>query len=683
MSKYVLSQPISQVKYVGPQKAEELEKVGISTVADLFYYLPTKYKDTTEILSVAHVHERLQQLALFSNLSDKLTVRGIVSLVSSVYTRTRKNITEIHVSDSQNPLREIHGIWFQQPYIAKSLKEGDEVLFSGKIQQKGRKVIMYNPDYEIVREGKLTVHLGRITPMYRKCGTVTTPYFRRFFHELKGVNTQFQEYIPTTILKDFKCDTLPNAFEHLHYPDRQTNIKMAFHRLALQELLELREEFAKERKLQEVKSLPFLKFSEVNTYLPTYTKSLPFALTNGQSDIISSLIAGYAESKVATDTLLYGDVGSGKTIVSLIIAALWLDAGYSVIMLAPTTVLAQQHENAAIEYFKRWKKKSPVIKVTSTAKSKRILATEPTLFIGTHALLHKDKSQFGEVGLVIIDEQHRFGVSQREHFVTKKKRSPHVLSLSATPIPRSLAHSFFGFTDALFLDERLQKDYNISSKVVKQEKLDAAYTWVAEQAAENKKAFLVFPLIEESESLQATALKERAAFLQENYFQDIPTGLLHGKMTDKEKFAVLEKFSQGEIKILCCTPVIEVGIDIPDASIMFIHSAERFGLAQLHQLRGRVGRDGSKAYCFLIPDTEEENERLAYFCDHTKGLDLASYDLKNRGPGNIFGTKQSGFIQLKVADLSHFKLLKESETLYNSLKEKNIHIPSIMRAKQS
>lgn len=681
MSEYTLSQPVSQVRYVGPQKAEELEKAGIHSVTDLFHYFPTKYKDTTEILSVAEVHERLQQLALFSNIADKLTIRGIITSVSLVYTRTRKSIIEIHIADANNPLKVIQAIWFQQPYIAKSLHEGDDVIFWGKIQQKGKKIILYNPEYEIVRDGKATVHLGRVSPVYRKSGQITTPYFRRFLSEVKDVTSQFVEYIPLEVLREYKCDPLPLAYEHIHYPERKTNISLATQRLALQELLELRETFAKERQLQQVKAPPFISFTQVNSLLPNYTKNLPFKLTNGQSQVISDLISSYAETKFATDTLLYGDVGSGKTIVSFIIAALWLDAGYSVILLAPTTVLAQQHETSANKYFTAWKKTHEVIKVTSTSKSKKLLTNEPALFIGTHALLHKDKSQFGDLGLVIIDEQHRFGVSQREHFVTKKKYSPHILSLSATPIPRSLAHSFFGFNDAQFLDERPQKDYNISSKVVKHEKLDAAYTWVAEQAKLGKKSFLVFPLIEESETLQASALKERAAFLQEHYFQNIPTGILHGRMTDKEKFAILEQFASGEILVLCCTPVIEVGIDIPDASTMFIHSAERFGLAQLHQLRGRVGRDGNKAYCFLVPDDNEtENDRLEYFCTHSKGLDLASYDLKNRGPGNIFGTKQSGFIQLKIADLSHFKLLKESETLYFLLKERNISIPSIIRS---
>jgi ATP-dependent DNA helicase RecG len=681
MKKYSLHDSVETIKYVGEEKAKLFSENGIATVRDLFNYFPTTYKDTSKVLSVTQVYKEFDKLSVFTQVTQPITFFAKVLSQKFIITRKRRAFVEIVLCDHNDESKKIVSLWFNQSYVAKSLPEGAYALFYGKVAYKNKKLMIVNPEFEISKETRTFVHLGKVTPVYKRVKSISTAFLRRYFNEIKETAGSFNEFFPADTLKNNKLLMLPYAYAGMHYPKDFTEVERGFQRLAIQELIEIREEVENQKKGKSQKGVN-LKLSkrQLAQLAGEVIKDLPFKLTMDQESAIEELIVTI-DKKEASDTFLYGDVGSGKTVIFAIVASLLVKQGFTVIIMVPTTVLAQQH----FQTLQKLLEKHNISVFLSQGGRKKATFEEPGIIVGTHSLLYDKVSIVPQVALIAIDEQHRFGVSQRQELKEKfslRKEQPHVLSLSATPIPRTLAQSYFGFTESIFIKSKPAARGSIKTKIVPQHKVEEMYEWIAEKTRSGEeRAFLLFPIIEESEALPLTALKEIYSILKDKYFRDIPVGMLHGKMKDAEKNEIMDDFKSGKISVLFCTPVIEVGIDVPEATVMVIHDADRFGLAQLHQLRGRVGRGSRNSFCFLIPTNYDDdvNERLKFFESHLDGLDLADFDLKYRGPGEIYGIKQAGIAKLKIADLNNYSLVNTAMNIYKELKARGIEIPRYIR----
>lgn len=678
---YQLFDAIGSLKYVGLERGSILAQNGIATIKDLLNYFPKRYKDTSEIISLKQVIEDFSHIDLVNQATKKYTCKVTIEEQKFFYTRSRRPILEVKISDGTTDAP-VYAVWFNQPFLKSSLEVGKEVLIHGKPIVNGKKLVFQSPSQEVVTEGKKPIHLGRITPIYSAIKKITTPYMRRFEAELMATVEPIRDFIPESILEDRHLIDIGKAYTLVHDPQKMEDIEVAQERLAIQEILEIRDYFAKESEGKKTTASVTFLGAAINKELKEYIHNLPFSLTNDQQKAIERMLELFHNEATTQDIFLYGDVGSGKTVVTAIMAALFLAQDASVLFMAPTTILAEQHYATISKLFEMWGIPTTQLDlVTSASKAK--IKGRSKLVIGTHALLFRDM-ELGNVGFVIIDEQHRFGVNQRfalkEKFSVKSKM-PHILSLSATPIPRTLAQVFYGFTETIYLKEKPHKTNNIQTKYVPSSKLDDLYLWLFKQVKEhNQKIFLVFPIIDESPQMEAAALTQVYEALQNNFFKDIKLGIVHGRMKDKDKNEVLEQFRNGEISILFATAVIEVGIDVPDASIIVIHDANRFGLAQLHQLRGRVGRNGAESYCFVTDHQDDRTERIEYFCKHSEGLELATFDLSHRGAGNIYGVEQAGVPDMRIADLANYELLHKAIEVYDILQAHHISIPRYVRS---
>jgi len=673
-----LLDPISTLKYVGPEKAEIFNSKGILTFADLWNYFPYKYRDTSHIVSICELYDEYQRLPLFEKPIEKYTVIAKVTKSKKVYTRSRKVIVEAEFMDENHEDSVLHATWFFQPFVLQKLTEGNDVILYGKVIQKGKGLAMINPEVEVKQTNKDLVHLGKVTAVYRSISSISPAFFRRYLNELIKVSTPPYEYLSKEMLHRFQLVSLEKAYKSSHAPDSLEEANAAYTRLALQELLELRQGFDKDisTKSQKVFFITNPQFLKIEKFKQELIKRLPFTLTKSQVNALDELLPRLLLSKTKESLLLYGDVGSGKTIILSLLAVLFISLGKTVVILVPTAVLAEQHYETFIKLTGVWGFPKEDI-ILRTSRKKATLETGK-IIIGTHALLSLKAQSFDNTGLIVVDEQHKFGVTQREK-ITKllenNETVPHMLALSATPIPRSLAESFLGYSHTIVLKDKPFDKNNIKTKIVLSEQIDKMYKWIAKEVVrQNRQAFLVFPAIDPSDISENSSLLESAEILQSTFFGDISIGILHGRMKEEEKIEIMKKFSKGEIKILLTTTVIEVGINVPTAFVIVIHNADRFGLAQLHQLRGRVGRDGNGAYCFVHTSSDKRSalERLEFFEKNTDGFSLAKYDLQNRGMGNLFGTEQSGNIQLKIAQFSDLALLSLSDQVYSEVKKENI-----------
>lgn len=684
MKKYSLQDTVDTIKYVGEEKAKLFNENEIINIHDLFNYFPSTYKDTSKVLSVTQVYKEFDKLSVFTQVTQPVTFFAKVLSQKYIITRKRRAFVEIVLCDHNDESKKIVSLWFNQSYVAKSLPEGTFALFYGKVAYKNKKLMIVNPEFEISKETRTFVHLGKVTPVYKRVKSISTAYLRRYFNEIKETAGDFNEFFPADTLKNNKLLMLPYAYTGLHYPKNFADVEQGFQRLAIQELIEIRDEVEKQKKGKSPKGVNAkLSKQQLAKEAGEIIKDLPFKLTVDQEAAIEQLIISI-DKKEASDTFLYGDVGSGKTVIFAVIASILVKQGFTAIIMVPTTVLAQQHFQTLQKLLDR--QSIPIF--LSQGGRKKTVIEEPGIIVGTHSLLYDKVSITQQVGLIAIDEQHRFGVSQRQELKERfslRKEQPHVLSLSATPIPRTLAQSYFGFTESIFIKSKPAARGSIKTKIIPQHKVQEMYEWIADKARSGaERIFLLFPIIEESEALPLTALKEIYTILKDKYFRDVPIGMLHGKMKDIEKNEIMNDFKSGKISVLFCTPVIEVGIDVPEATVMVIHDSDRFGLAQLHQLRGRVGRGTQDSFCFLIPTNYEEeiNERLKFFESHIDGLDLADFDLKYRGPGEIYGIKQAGIARLKIADLNNYSLVNTAMNIYKDLKSKGIEIPRYVRTKE-
>lgn len=646
-----LDSPITTLPLIGPFYAKKLEKLNIETVNDLLHHAPHRYLDYRLITKI----EKVQP-------GETVTIKGEITSIKNLYTKYSKRIQMATIKDDT---KEIDAVWFNQPYIVRNLSKGSKIQLSGKVDFFSRKIALISPEYEIIKKGKKSIHTGRLVPIYPGTAGVSSKWLRsRISFAFPLAINEIKEYLPQKILKKYNFLGYKKALKEIHFPNNLKNTKIARKRLSFNELLMLQLKNAY-RKTDWQKNEVLFKLDVNKKEVDAFIKSLPFKLTPSQKLSVEEILKDL-QKNTPMNRLLEGDVGSGKTVVAAVATLVSFINGYQAVFMAPTQILAQQHFDTLKQVFSSYNVRLSLI--TSSGTKGGLGITD--VFVGTHALIHK-KVKLDQVSLVVIDEQHRFGVEQRAHLITsggKKKKAPHVLTMTATPIPRTIALTAYGDLDLSTLNELPKGRQQITTWVVPPNKRDSAYSWIQEQILkDNIQAFVICPLIEESdkETMKQVkaATKEYEKLIKQ--FPKLKIGLLHGRQKVKEKEKVLKGFREGKINILVSTPVVEVGIDIPNATIMLIEAAERFGLAQLHQLRGRVGRGKKKSYCLLFTEFKSKNvkTRLSALQQKLSGFELAELDLKLRGPGELFGTKQHGFHELKIASWKDTKLIKLAKSV--------------------
>ncbi|MBI5621167.1 ATP-dependent DNA helicase RecG [Candidatus Gottesmanbacteria bacterium] len=677
-----LATPVQYVPRVGPARAKLLKKLGVETVRDLLYYIPFRYDDFSLVSPIARVQA-----------GETVTISGTVTAFHNAYTKSGKKMQEVKVNDASGV---IDVIWFNQPFLARVLPTGTNVRLAGKIDWFGHKLVLSSPSYEVTGRDPVnheSLHTGRLVPVYPETAGLTSKWLRgRIAFVLETTMHQLIDAIPESIQSDHHLVPLPHAIQSVHFPDTLKQAEMARQRLAFDELFFLQLRAWHERRIweQTKKSYPFnIDQSKVSIILA----SLPFSLTDDQHRAIQEILNDLTRS-FPMNRLLEGDVGSGKTVVAMVAMYLAHLNGLQSVLMAPTQILAEQHY-ATIKGFlepfdisvslitgnRSTNQESGIrVKPQQMSHDSKFVIPDSSILIGTHALLSK-KIKYQRLGLVVIDEQQRFGVEQRSTLedLSKRGKTPHLLTMTATPIPRTIARTIMGNLDLSVLATIPDGRKKIKTWVVPNEKREKSYPWITAHINQTGgQVFVICPLIDQSETLlavkSAKAEYERLCSL----FPGYSLGLLHGRMKPKEKNDVLDRFRRGEIHILVATPVVEVGIDIPNATIMIIEASERFGLSQLHQLRGRVGRADLQSYCLLFTQQVEELTltRLKAMETTHSGPLLAEIDLQLRGPGELFGTRQHGIVDLHIAHWTDSTLIAEAGV---SVKELVTRDPTLTR----
>ena len=657
-----LEAPVTVLPGVGPKHAGTLERLGISVLRDMLYYFPRRYDDYTQLKPI----NRLQ-------FGEEVTVIGTVQ---SVHTRPIRSgqaqIVEAVISDGSGALRVT---WFNQPWQAKRLKPGTHLSISGKVEQYLGRAVMNSPEWEPLEQQQLSTN--RIVPVYPLTAQITQRWLRRTMNSVVNfAAARVQDYLPEKLRRSAGLVPLSTALLQMHFPDSMEKLKAARHRLAFDEIFLL--QFGVLRQKRAWKDRNAQQFETPDAWIEAQIAHLPYNLTGAQQRAISDIRADLASGR-PMNRLLQGDVGSGKTVVAALAVALVAQSGAQSALMAPTSILAEQHYknllkllHAAGEGPLQESEIRLMVGATPEAEKREIRSGladgSVKLVIGTHALI-EDPVVFSDLELVIVDEQHRFGVEQRAA-LRSKGSNPHLLVMTATPIPRSLALTVYGDLDLSVMDEMPPGRQPVSTYVLAPRERERAYTLVRSQVEAGRQAFIIYPLVEESEKSEAKAAVEEQARLQAEIFPKLRVGLLHGRMRPEEKDEIMADFRDGKTHVLVSTSVVEVGVDVPNATVMIIEGANRFGLAQLHQFRGRVGRGAEQSYCLLIPDTPDavENERLQVMAETNDGFVLAERDLDQRGPGQFLGTRQSGFSELQVAKLTDVHLIekarKHAQTLF-------------------
>ena len=644
-----LTDKLSELTRVGQVGAKLLKKLGLDTVQDLLFYLPFRYEDF-------RLHTPITSL----QVGDTASIRGEIMLIQNRRSFKKKMyLTEALIADETETIK---AIWFNQPFLAKNLKTGDQVSLAGRVSEKQGQLVLMSPQYEKVVASGL-IHTAGLVPNYHLTEGLTQKQLRYFIKQIINLVDTVPEWLPPKLLKELGLIPLSTALRQIHAPKSPEEALTARQRLAFSELFlrQLKSQLIR-RELDEQQAPP-LPFREKETR--DFVTSLSFNLTADQKkaawEILQDLTAKRPMSR-----LLEGDVGSGKTIVAALAMLSAALNGRKSVLMAPTEILAQQHYASLTNLFAD---RAPNLRLALLTGSKKDPeATSADITIGTHALIQKNV-HFSDLALAIVDEQHRFGVKQRQKildFNRNDKTVPHFLSMTATPIPRSLALAIYGDLDLSIIKELPTGRLPILTKVVKPEERTKAYDFIREQIKKGRQTFVICPLIEDSDLLEAKSAKAEHARLSQEVFPDLRLGLLHGKMKATEKEKVMAEFSRGETNILVSTSVIEVGVDVPNAAVIVIEGAERFGLAQLHQFRGRVGRSKHQSYCFLFPSRDEGTsdkslDRLRALEKNNDGFSLAKIDLKIRGAGDIYGEVQSGFAEMQIASLFDYDLIKRSK----------------------
>ncbi len=651
-----LNDPATKIAFIGEKYAKKLKQLEIKTVEDLIRHYPSRYEKYKQVNKISEIENRP---------INKAGVVGKLTEIKDIRTKHGKFLTTGVIEDET---AQLDVVWFNNRYITKSLKKGDTISLSGKLGEFNNKKTLIAPQYEKLRpdqSGTKLIHTRKLTPIYPETAGVSSKWLRSRLNAVINkykVPEQLKDYLPEKIIKNHQLISLQKALKQIHFPKTETEIAEAKKRLGFDELFMLQLKNLQRRKKWKEKTPPVnLKIGNYKSEISNFIVQLPFQLTAAQEKCIQQILADLEKNK-PMNRLLQGDVGSGKTVVAAVAMYATHLNNVQAVLMAPTEILAEQH----YKELKNLTKNNPIpLALLTGSKKPGSKNLKPnSIIIGTHALLY-NPDLLDKVGLVVIDEQQRFGVKQRSKLIKENKKTPHTLTMTATPIPRSLALTLYGNLDISTLDEMPPGRTPVKTWVVPPKKHKAGYKWAKLQNSKFKtQIFVICPLIEESEheTLQdVKAVKSHFKQLKKAVFADLKLGLLHGQLKAEEKETILNKFRKGKIDVLVSTPVVEVGVDIPNANIIIIEAAERFGLASLHQLRGRVGRGDQQAYCLLIAKNKGATfKRLKAMEEINSGFELAELDLKIRGPGEIYGTKQHGNIELKLASLSNQTLIQQT-----------------------
>jgi len=671
-----LTTPIEELKGVGPVYRSRLKKLGIIQIKDLLCYFPHRYEDFSNIIPIAK-----------AKVNESCCLRGRILDITSTRTwRKRISITEALLGDDTGAIKIV---WFNQPYLINTLKKGEGICVVGKVMSDEHGCYLSNPVYEKMGEQELT-HTGRIVPIYNETSGLSSRWLRGVMkYLLATVAQELEEPIPEQPLKEHRLMPIKKAIWQVHFPDSLALAEKARERFSFEELFSMSVWILMERKKLDQKKAFAMPMNV--PVMQRFTGKLPFKLTDGQKKASWQILKDL-ERPSPMSRLLEGDVGSGKTVVATMAALNAFKAGYQTVFMAPTEILAKQHFKTVSKLLEGFKMdiglltgkedkftsknlKNDFIEISREKLMEKAINNKIHVLIGTHALI-QDKVKFGNLGLVILDEQHRFGVEQRAK-LTRQTTIPHLLSMTATPIPRTLALTLYGDLDLSLIPELPVGRKKIITKVVPLAERQKTYSFIRKEIKKGRQAFVICPRIEKSEgkseTIELKTVKEEYEKLSKKIFPDLRVGVLHGKMAGGEKERVMKNFRYKKIDILVSTSVVEVGVDIPNATVMMIEGADRFGLAQLHQFRGRVGRSNYQSYCFLLTDSpsRKTRQRLKALITCENGFDLAEKDLEIRGPGDFSGLRQWGMPDLAMASLNNLPLIEKTREAAKKILEED------------
>lgn len=646
----MLDRPLGEVIRTNKPYLNTLAEMGVNNVRDLLMNFPWRYSDESE----------------FSKICDLSTIeaRSVRVTLESVYTMKTRNGKSMTRGKIKDETGRAEVVWFGQSYLKRVLQDDMEIILTGKIKWNGSKAVMMSPSYEVPKKEQELIHAGRLVPVYHESGKITSKWLREKLWPIMYMTQFLEDPFPKDIVEKYNLISLAQAVRQIHFPESPEELMEARYRLGFEELFQIQLKALNRKK--EVMDLGGEAGKIINVskeVVDEYLSVLPFELTNAQKRSLSEILSDMSKPK-SMSRLLEGDVGSGKTVVAAGAIFAAVKSGYQAAIMVPTEILAKQHAKGFMKILGGFGLNIQLLVGSLTKKNKEEVINGMKnglvdVVVGTHALV-QDQVGFKNLGVVVIDEQHRFGVNQRA--VLRGFGAPHMLSMTATPIPRTLALTLYGDQDLSIIDEKPAGRKDIVTRRVPPSKRNDAYLWIKEQVSSGRQAYIVCPLVEESEALEVKSAVAEYERLQEEVFKDLKLGLLHGKMRQDDKDSVMQKFKDGELDVLVSTTVIEVGIDVPNASIIVIEAAERFGLAQLHQLRGRVGRGEYQSYCFLFPESNSEmcRKRMKAMVDYTDGFKLAEIDLELRGPGEVYGIRQSGVPDLRMGSLSDQELVHKA-----------------------
>jgi len=689
-----LSSPIWEIPRVGPQTQKQLKRLGIETIGELIFHFPHRYEDFSNLIPISQAEEG-GPFCFQGRITDIRTFRAF---------RRKMMLTQATIEDETGKIK---ALWFNQPYLINTLRKGTFVCLAGKVKGKKSSKYLSNPAYEKIPENYKEIdfdlnHTGGLIPIYPETEGLSSKWLRFIVKPLlTQLKNKIPDYLPEKISKKYDFLPFQKAIWQIHFPDSLELAEKAKKRFAFEELFELSLFVLRERmKLAKEKALAI----PINVGLmQEFTASLPYRLTNAQKRSSWQILKDLEKPR-PMNRLLEGDVGSGKTVVAAMAALNVVKKGYQVAFMAPTEILAKQHFKTINEVLKKFDLKVGLItgkesyckneKITRRELIEKVKKNKINILIGTHALIQditpatKEKTplQFNNLALVIIDEQHRFGVKQRAKLCRQKEFIPHLLSMTATPIPRTLSLTIYGDLDLSVIDELPKGRKKIITKIIQPKEKKATYNFIREQIKKERQAFVICPRIEppkvSAENLfdertlswmDVKAVKQEYKKLAEEIFPDLKIGMLHGKMKSQEKENIMTEFKEKIIDILVSTSVVEVGVDVPNASVMMIEGSEKFGLAQLHQFRGRVGRSDFQSYCFLFVDTPGivYNRRLRALITCDNGFELAEKDLAIRGPGDFTGQRQWGIPDLAMASLTDTILVSKARNEAKEILQKD------------
>lgn len=641
-----LSTSLEHIKGAGPKAAEQFAAAGLHSIGDLLRFFPRGYEDFSHAVSIADI------------TPGKVAVKARVESIETRPVRRGMKVTTATLADDTGKLQ---AVWFNQPYRATQLKTNDEFFFSGTFEFSYNRYQLTNPSAEKAKD--IPIRADKIVPVYRAVAGLKTQLVRKILEALKPFMVMHPETLPEAVVRHEKLVSYADALHGIHFPDSESDMESARERLAFEELFQLL--LASQYNKQTNAKLKGWSIPFNQAVVKSFVEQLPFALTNAQRIAAWDILQDF-EKSTPMNRLLQGDVGAGKTVVAGLAARQVAEAGFQTAIMAPTEILARQHAATLEVLLRPFGVTVGLLTGSVKGQARKELYTaiakgDVDVVVGTHALIQSAVT-FHKLGFVVIDEQHRFGVAQRQALLSKSEHMPHLLAMTATPIPRSLALTVYGELDISIINEKPANRKPIITKIESPNSRVQLYDKVDAELAKGRQAYVICNLIDSNPDNELKSVQAEYKKLQNSVFKHRRIGLLHGKLSGTEKDAVMAQFLNHELDILVSTTVVEVGVDVPNATVMIIEDGDRFGLAQLHQLRGRVGRSEYQSYCYIIPsDSKKPSQRLKEVEKSNDGFYLAEVDMKLRGPGEIYGRAQHGALNLQVATLGDTKLIARAQ----------------------